>query len=329
MELDGIVQTEQSVNGITLRVAEAGPEDGPLLILIHGWPELSYSWRYQIPVLAEAGYRVVAPDMRGYGGSDAPEAVGAYDIRKLTGDIAGLVELYGKDSATLIGHDWGAAVGWYAMLMNPELYDGYVAMSVPFPTRAPAPTTQVMKKRYGENFFYMLYFQEPGVAEAEFEADPRAILSKLYASPSTPRKPPEVTDPKASAGGFGPRLGEPTERPTWLSEEDLEYYVETFTKTGFHGGINYYRNLDRNWELTADLADQTISQPVLFIAGEKDTVIGGATKPMLETAMATPVPGLKDVILIPETGHWVQQEESEKVNELVLHFLSELHGSAQ
>lgn len=323
----GIEVVNRDVNGIQLEVAQAGPEDGPLLVLIHGWPELSYSWRYQIPALAEAGYRVIAPDMRGYGGSDAPEAIEAYNIEELTGDIAGLVNSYGRDKATLIGHDWGAAVGWYAMLMNPELYDGYVAMSVPFPSRAPAPTTQVLSQRFGDNFYYMLYFQEPGVAEAEFDADPRALLKRLYASPSTPRNPPEVTDPKASAGGFGARLGEPTELPDWLSAEDLDTYVETFSKTGFRGGINYYRNLDRNWEITEDIAGNTIDQPVVFIAGEKDTVIGGATKPMLEAAMAKQVPGLKEVILIPETGHWVQQEQAEKVNSIILDFLSDLHAT--
>lgn len=325
----GINLVNRDVNGIQLRVAEAGPEDGPLIIMIHGWPELAYSWRYQMPALAEAGYRVVAPDMRGYGGSDKPDAIEDYDITHLTGDIAGLVEVYGRDKATLIGHDWGAAVGWYSMLMNPELYDGYVAMSVPFPARGPAPTTEILSQRFGDNFYYMLYFQEPGVAEAEFEADPRKILSKLYASPSTPRTPPEVTDPKAAAGGFGPRLGTPTERPDWLSDEDLNFYVETFAESGFSGGINYYRNLDRNWELTADYADTTIDAPVVFIAGEKDTVIGGATKPMLEAAMGPKVTGLQDVILIPDTGHWVQQERADQVNAIILDFLSDLHGTAE
>ena len=325
----GITYVMRDVNGIQLRVAEAGPEDGPLVIMIHGWPELSYSWRYQMPAIAGAGYHVIAPDMRGYGGSDVPQDVDAYNVEELTGDIAGLVAAYGRKTATLVGHDWGAAVGWYAMLMNPELYDGYFAMSVPFPARGPAPTTELMKKRYGDNFFYMLYFQEPGVAEGEFEADPRAILTKLYGSPSTPRKAPEVTDPKASAGGFGPRLGEPTERPDWLSAEDLDYYVDTFTRTGFSGGINYYRNLDRNWELTADYADTLIDAPVVFIAGEKDTVIGGATKPMLEAAMSPKVKGLKDVVLIPETGHWVQQEKAAEVNALILDFLSDLHGAPE
>ena len=179
-----------------------------------------------------------------------------------------------------------------------------------------------MKAGYKDNFFYILYFQEPGVAEAEFDADPRGILKRLYASPDTPRLPPELTDPKMSAGGWIPRLPEPTELPPWLSAEDLDYYVDTFSEAGFRGGISYYRNFHRNWETTPELDGVNVQVPVLFIAGEKDVVIRGQTYDTLNASMSKVAPGLKDVILYPETGHWVQQEKAELVNRDVLEFIS-------
>ncbi|MAK62620.1 MAG: epoxide hydrolase [Ponticaulis sp.] len=324
MNIKGVELTEKSVNGITLRVAEAGPEDGPLVILVHGWPELWYSWRYQIPALAEAGYRVIVPDMRGYGGSDAPEAIEAYDIHKLTSDVVGLIDAYGREDANLVGHDWGAAVAWYSVLLHPDRFNSLVTMSVPFPQRGNRPPTESLNHAFGDNFYYMLYFQEPGVAEAEFEADPERILKRLYASPSTPRVPPEITDPKAAAGGFAGRLGAPTEHPEWMSPSDLDYYVENFEGSGFHGGINYYRNLDRNWETTPELAEATIDIPTLFIAGEKDVVIGGATADQLKASMSPRVTQLEDITLYPNTGHWVQQEEADRVNADLLAFLGKV-----
>ena len=317
--------TQKTVNGLSMRIAQAGPEDGPLVILVHGWPELWYSWRYQIPALADAGYRVIVPDMRGYGGTDAPEAITAYDIEHLTDDIVALVDTYGRETATLVGHDWGAAVTWYSVALHPERFDGLVAMSVPFPRRSKVPPTEAMKKRFGDNFYYMLYFQEPGVAEGEFDADPLGLLARAYQSPDTPREPPAVTDPKASAGGFLPRRGLPKEQPDWLSEEDLNYYVENFEASGFRGGINYYRNLDRNWELTPQLADAEITIPVKFLAGEEDLVIAGANEEQLRAMMSPVVKDLQDVVLYPNTGHWVQQEEAEAVNREILSFLDALH----
>ncbi len=232
-------------NGIRLRIVEAG--EGPLVVLVHGWPESWYSWRHQLTGLAEAGYRVVAPDMRGYGGSTIPQDIVDYDIVELTADVAGIVTALGEDSAVVVGHDWGAPIAWQSALLYPDVFDAVVGMSVPYGGKSEVRPVRALRQDPDDEFFYISYFQEPGVAEAEFDADPRSLISRLYASrsPGTPTAPPEVTDPRASAGGWLPRLGEPIRLPAWLSDEDLEYYANEFRIAGFGGGINYYRNATR------------------------------------------------------------------------------------
>lgn len=309
-------------NGIRMRIAEMGK--GPLVILVHGWPESWYSWRHQMPAIAAAGYHVVAPDMRGYGKTAKPAAVEDYDIQHVTGDLVGIVDAMGAKNAILVGHDWGAIVTWHAMLLHPEKFTALVAMSVPYNGRGPVSIVEGLKRTLGDNFFYILYFQEPGVAEQEFDADPRAILSRLYLSPDSPREKPAVTDPKRAAGGWIPRLGAPKGLPSWLTQADLDYYVSEFEEAGFRGGINYYRNFQRNWETTPQLADAKVTQPVLFIAGDKDVVIRGASADALRAGMKNAVPGLQDVILVPDTGHWIQQEKPEETNAAILKFLDGL-----
>ena len=312
-------------NGISMRIAEMG--SGPLVVLLHGWPESWYSWRHQLPALADAGFHVVAPDMRGFGKTDAPKAVEDYDIRKLTADIAGLLDALGEKSAVVVGHDWGAAVAWHCLLLYPDRFRGLVAMSVPYRGRSPESPIEILKKAFGDNFFYMLYFQEPGVAEAEFDADPRGILSRLYVSPNAPREAPAVTDPKRAAGGWIPRLGAPKDAQSWLTQADLDYFVGEFKQAGFRGGINYYRNIHRNWETTPQLASAHVAQPVLFLAGEKDVVIRGATAEQLTAMMGQFVRDLRGVTLYPGIGHWVQQERPADVNKAVIDFLKSVPKS--
>ncbi|MEE9132945.1 MAG: alpha/beta hydrolase [Gemmatimonadota bacterium] len=307
------------VNGIRVRIAEQGK--GPLVLMIHGFPESWYSWRHQLRALAAAGYRAVAPDMRGYGGTDAPAEVEAYDILDLCGDVTGLLDALGEEKAVLVGHDWGAVVAWYCALLEPARFTALVAMSVPWGPRADGPPLPRLRRLYGENFFYMLYFQEPGVAEAELDADPRGLLSRFFTAPDTPREPPRITDPRANAGGLIGRLGAPRELPPWLSQEDLDYYVAEFTRSGFRGGLNYYRNLDRNWELTPQLEGARITVPTLFIAGERDPVIGGRDKAGLERPMRLVAPDLRGVKLIAGAGHWIQQERADEINGLLIQFL--------
>jgi pimeloyl-ACP methyl ester carboxylesterase len=305
-------------DGVRLRIAEMG--EGPLVILVHGWPESWYSWRHQLRALAAAGYHAVAPDMRGYGKSDKPAAVEDYDIHHVTGDLVNIVEAMGEKSAMLVGHDWGAIVTWQAMLLHPEKFTALVAMSVPYSGRGPQSLIQSLKQSMGDNFYYILYFQEPGVAEKEFDADPRGILSRLYLSPDSPREAPVVTDRKRVAGGWIPRMGAPKGLPSWLTPADLDYYVNEFKEAGFRGGINYYRNFHRNWETTPQLTGAKVTQPVLFIAGEKDTVIRGATTEALTSSMQPVVPDLRGVKLFPNTGHWVQQERPQETNAAMLEF---------
>jgi len=320
--MSGLVQRHINCNGIRIRIAEMGT--GPLVLLIHGWPESWYSWRHQMVALSAAGYHVVAPDMRGYGGSDAPDAVSDYDIDHLSGDVVGILDVLGEETAILVGHDWGSVLAWPTALLYPERFTALVNMSVPYYGRGEMSPIDLFKTQFGDNFFYMLYFQEPELAEKEFDADPRGILSRLYTSPETPRENPEITDPKMSAGGWIPRLGMPKELPPWLSQEDLDYYVSEFKQAGFRGGINYYRNFHRNWEITPQLTNAQIVQPTLFIAGSKDMVIGGASAESLRKFMQKSVPDLKDVILFPEIGHWVQQEAPKETNEAILNFLESI-----
>ncbi len=309
------------VGDLSMRVAEQG--DGPLVLLLHGFPESWYSWRHQLPALATAGFKVVAPDMRGYGSTDAPPAVEDYAIDRLCADVTGLINAYGEEQAVVVGHDWGALVAWQCTLLAPDRVRAVAALSVPYSGRADIRPTDAWKRQFGEAFFYILYFQEPGVAEAELDADPRTVLRRVYASPTTARDEPEVTDPLAAAGGWSKRMGHPTEWPSWLTEEDLDYYAGEFDGVSFRGGLSYYRNFDRNWEMLADV-DPVIPRPALFIAGAEDGVIGGTAKEALVERMSPLVRDLRGVHLIPDTGHWTQQERPDAVNRLLVEFLEGL-----
>jgi pimeloyl-ACP methyl ester carboxylesterase len=309
-----------AVNGIQMQVSELG--SGPLLVLCHGWPELAYSWRHQIPALAAAGYRVVAPDMRGYGRTEAPADIAAYSILHLVGDIVGLVAALGEESAVIIGHDWGANVAWTAAMLRPDLFRAVAALSVPHRVRSPAPPLKLVRDA-GLTTFYWLYFQEPGVAEAEFERDVAGTFRRLLggvgdAASAGARKSALVLAP---GGGFLDGIAEPAALPPWLTAADLAFISAEFARTGFRGGLNWYRNIDRNWELLAPWQGAAIRQPALFIAGSRDPVI---TSPMGEAAlkqMPATVPGLKRQVLIEGAGHWIQQERPTEVNAALIDFL--------
>ncbi len=310
-------------NGINMRVAELGPTEGksPAVLFLHGWPESWYSWRRQIVALANAGYRAVAPDMPGFGGTDRLPRPEDYNILNIAKCVTGLLDDIGEKPVTLIGHDWGAAISWLMLKLHPDYCSKLVTLSVPYFHHSRTPPLTALRKAYGENFFYQIYFQEPGVAEAEFEADPEGLIRRLYCSPDTERHPPQITDPAASAGGWIGRLGMPKYLPDWFTAEDLAYYVGEFKRTGFSENLNYYRNMDRNWELMAPYADKTIDVPTLFMAGEKDFVIRGADEEQLMTSMRSKVPNLKKVVVLPGVGHWIQQEAAGEVNRRILDFL--------
>jgi pimeloyl-ACP methyl ester carboxylesterase len=310
-------------NGIKMHLAEQG--EGPLVVLCHGFPELWYSWRHQLAALAEAGYHAVAPDQRGYGQTDRPEAIEDYHVFELTADVVGLVQALGKEQAVIVGHDWGAAVAWHSALLRPDLFSALVLLSVPYLQRSwadPRPTEH-MKQLAGEGHFYQLYFQEPGKAEAELEADVRKSMRMLLYSASGDARLEKRwrflfdKSERFLDTGVIPEL-----LPAWLTEVDLDFFVSEFERTGFRGGLNWYRNIDALWELTPFLSGAEISQPSLFIAGELDAVIS-MYQPAFEGLEQT-MPGLKKKVLLSGAGHWIQQERPAEVNELLLQFLAGL-----
>ncbi len=310
-------------NGIKMQIAEQGK--GPLVIMCHGFPELGYSWRHQLPALAEAGYHAVAPDQRGYGKTDCPESIEAYNIFQLVGDIVGLVHALGEEKAVIAGHDWGAPVAIHCALLRPDIFHSLILLSVPFSPRSWSGIrpTEAMKKVAGDLNFYILYFQEPGKVEKELEADVRKTMVKaLYSLSGDP--PPDKRWNFLFGKGqrFIDSVHMPDTLPNWLTEEDVDAFTEAFERTGFRGGVNWYRNIDRNWELTPFLSGAKIQQPSLFIAGEWDGVIAMSRGAFdnLEKNM----PNLKQKILIPGAGHWIQQERPLEVNNLIVGFLKKL-----
>jgi len=308
--------------GIRIRIAEAGPvENRNTVLFLHGWPESWYSWRYQLVALANAGYHVVAPDLPGFGGTDQLLRMEDYNIINIAGYIIGLLDTIEKKSVVLVGHDWGAIISWNLVKLYPEYFSKLIILSVPHrPPSDVAPMT-ASRERLGDRFFYVVYFQEPGIAEAELDDNPASLLRRMYCSPDTKRDEPKVIDRRASAGGLIDRMGEPKEWPPWFSQKDLDYYIGEFTRAGFTGGLNYYRNIDSNWELMKPYTDRFIDIPVLFLAGEKDFLIGRATGEMLKSAMLKEVPKLKDAVVLPGRGHWIQQEAADEVNRHILDFL--------
>ena len=304
-----------NVNGLRMHIAEQG--QGPLVVLCHGWPELWRSWRHQLSALAEAGYHAVAPDMRGYGQSDAPSDVAAYSIFHLVGDVVGLVAALGEEKAYVIGHDWGSTVAWNAALMRPDVFPAVVGMSVPARARSAEAPLPTLRKR-GFDDFYWIYFQEPGVAEAEFERDPESTLRRLMLA----RRQNGL---RVAAGtGFLDGFVDPGSLPGWFSQRDLDAVVGEYRRTGFRGGLNWYRNIDLNWELSAPFAGMKIHQPSLFIAGTYDAVIRGPTGEAALAQLPTVAPGLRRTVLIEGAGHWVNEERPDEVNAELLRFLREL-----
>ena len=305
-------------NGIHLNVAEQG--SGPLVLLIHGFPESWYSWRHQFAPLSAAGYRVVAPDMRGYGDSEKPCQVSSYNQIEIVNDIRGVVTALGYESAIVIGHDWGAPSAWNCALWYPKEFSAVGALSVPFIARSNSPPLARMEKLFAGKFFYQLYFQEPGVAEQEFEIDIESNLKKFFHTSSGDGNFSQFHQ-KAADADLLSDIAEPQKLGSWLSDRDLDFYTKEFTKNGFRGPLNYYRNQNLTWEKSANKPAK-VRQPALFLAGELDGVIEMA-KPALDN-MPKFVPDLRVNQLIPGIGHWTQQEAPDVVNEILLGWLKNL-----
>jgi pimeloyl-ACP methyl ester carboxylesterase len=285
-------------NGIELKVHAAG--SGPTVVLCHGFPELGFSWRHQVGPLVEAGFRVLVPDMRGFGDSPGPQDREAYDIFHLADDMTGLLDGLGLDDAVFVGHDWGAAVVWHLAIASPDRVRAVAGVSVPFTPRAPAPPISILRRRLGEHF-YMVWFQEPRAADRVLARDVRRTLATG-----------ELWTPEWATSD------EPAVRPSWLTEEEFDAYVGEFERTGFTGGLNYYRNIDDNWRRTEHLQERRVEQPSLFIAGSADPVLRFTPSLGIEDWLVD----LRGNVLVDGAGHWLQQERPDVVNDELLAFLA-------
>lgn len=323
----GTVET----NGISIHYVEQG--EGPLVVFCHGFPESWYSWRHQLPVVADAGFRAVALSMRGYGKTSAPENVDAYSIMHLIGDVVGVVRSLGEEQAVVVGHDWGAPVAWYSALTRPDMFRAVAGLSVPFlPAVGGLPdgitVNDMMRLNAGpERDYYRLYFQEPGVAEADLETDlRRSVLGFLYAISgdafANGHQEPGWDGHFPMGETMSQQMIMPETLPPWLTEADVQFYVDELAEAGFRGGLNWYRNINR---LPGDLAPwvgATIKQPSFYMGGSTD-MIAGNTEDNL-AAMQAALPDLRHMEVVQGAGHWLQQERPEQVNQALVEFLDGL-----
>jgi pimeloyl-ACP methyl ester carboxylesterase len=309
------MQFETVANGdMAINVAVAG--EGPLILCVHGWPELWYSWRHQLAHFSGLGFKVAAMDVRGYGGSSKPHPVAAYAMRELTGDVAAVIDALGGGTAILFGHDWGAPIVWNTALMHPAKVRAVAGLSVPYLPRGQQSFLKLAEQLYAGKFLYQLYFRQEGVAEAEFEADVRDALRRTYYAASG--------DFRADhAGAFlskGPQstflegLPDPQPFPAWMSDADLDVFAAAFEKSGFRGPLNRYRAQDLDFEQSADLAGKPVTQPACFIAGERDPVRNFVPGIDMFANAGAHCTDFRGTTLIPEAGHWVQQEAPEATN---------------
>ncbi len=303
-------------NGIDMAVYEAGPKTGIPVVMCHGFPELAYSWRYQLPALAAAGYRAIAPDQRGYGLTSRPEKIEDYDMEHLTGDLVGLLDALHIEKAIFCGHDWGGLVVWQMPLFHPKRVRGVIGVNTPFIPRAPMDPIAAMRMRFGEDM-YIVFFQKPGVADAILAKDVarsfRFFMRKGSTAEEFAKRPPEEQN-------LALVKALETDESKWggqelLKPEELQFFVDTFKKTGFTGGINWYRNFTRNWQASEKL-EQKVKVPGLMIMAEDDVVLS----PAMTEGMETYVPDLEKA-LIRKCGHWTQQEHPDQVNTIMIDWL--------
>ncbi len=306
-------------NGIRMHIAEQGA--GPTVLLCHGFPECWYSWRHQLGALAAAGFHAVAPDMRGYGQTDSPQEIDRYTLLHLVGDMIGLLEALGIERSVIAGHDWGAPVAWLAAQLRPDRFPAVIALSVPFRARGTVRPTSVMPQT-DDAVWYQLYFQEAGVAEAEYDRNVRTVfrVGRILISGDAP--------PGTRPFGMVPRQGspfrwnaEPPPLPPWLNETDVDFYTNEFTRTGFRGGLNWYRNIDRNWELLAPFDGVPVRVPALYIAGDRDPVVKFPGMDRHIADLPKFVPQLRGAIMLPGCGHITQEERPTEVNAAMIDFL--------
>ena len=300
-------------NGIRLAVYEQG--EGPAVVLLHGFPELAFSWRHQLPALAAAGYRAIAPDQRGYGFSDVPPNVGDYRIEALIGDVLGLLDALDIDSATFVGHDWGALVLWQMALRSPARMDGLIQLNIPHYPRTPVDPIRIMRERFGDDF-YIVNFQDSDEADRVFEADPKRVFDIMMRRNVMNRSQFEQLPPEMRVLSLLRLMARtsPGGDPL-LTDEERDYYADAFARSGFTGAINWYRNWTRNWESQEGL-DDVVNVPTLFIGAVDDTII-----PLERIEAMKPIVRDLEVHMLERCGHWSQQERPEEVNALMIDWL--------
>ncbi|MFF3272411.1 alpha/beta fold hydrolase [Streptomyces chrestomyceticus] len=316
------------VNGVTLHIAEQG--EGPLVLLLHGFPESWYSWRHQFGPLAAAGYRVVAPDQRGYARSEQPADTDAYSMLHLAGDVIALIHALGEEQAVVVGHDWGAPVAWVTAMLRPDVVRAVAGLSVPPVLPAGMAPPEVTRRLYGDGF-YQCYFQQPGVADAELARDPASTFRRILSSGSGDN--PATTAPRPWIVPDGVTLidsvPEPERLPAWLTPDDIDAFVRDYAGHGeraFTGPLNWYRNIGRNNELLAAFRGRGIDQPALYVGGDRDMVRSLHGIDELLASLKTVAPKLHRSITLPGCGHWTQQERPAEVNAALLDFLGQLPG---
>ncbi|KAJ3703834.1 hypothetical protein LUZ61_007539 [Rhynchospora tenuis] len=316
--MESISHKSIDVNGISMHVAEKGPADGPAILFIHGFPELWYSWRHQILSLSRRGYRCIAPDLRGYGDTSAPPSVSSYTIFHLVGDLIALLDNLLLPQVFVVGHDWGAIIAWNLCTFRPDRVKALVNLSVAFMPRNPAvKTVDHFRSLYGDNY-YICRFQEFGVADEEFASmDLKFLFTKLMAM-RTPRGGP-ISFSSASLESSK----EPLLLPSWLSEEDIEYFASKFQNSGFTGGINYYRCMDKNWELTAPWTGAQINVPTKYIVGDVDLTYHypGIQDFIHKGGLKSHVPLLQEPVVVKGAGHFIQQERAQEISDHIYDYI--------
>lgn len=313
----GVSERLIETNGVQLRTLEAGDPGKPVVVLAHGFPGLAHSWRHQLKALAEAGYHVLAPDQRGYGGSSRPEVVEAYTIVELCADLVGLLDYADATRAAFVGHDWGSIVTWTLPLLHPERVAAVAGLSGPPVPRSRRPPTHAWREAFADSFFYILYFQEPGIADADLARDPATTMRRILCATGDRGSIAAMTQP--GPAGYVDRLPEPQRCPAWLDAKDLDYYVAEFRRTGFTGALNWYRNFDRNWELTAHTPARRITAPSLSLVGSHDPVLSFSRTDRASEVVSGPYRH----ITVAGAGHWLQLERPDEVNHALLALLAQ------
>ena len=324
MEIDGLRRHDVDAFGTRIHVAEVG--EGPMVLFVHGFPESWYSWRNQLPVVAAAGWRAVAIDVRGYGSSEAPGDIDAYRLVHLAGDCVGVVEALGETSAVIVGHDWGSPIASAAARLRSDVFTGVGLLSVTYDPRNEHRPSEVFRAMGGEDEFYIEYFQEPGRAEAEIAEDPARWLEGFYFSASGDNPPPAEGEKPMGLVSPGGRLADrmrfPDDPLDWMTADDLAFYVDEFARAGFTGGLNRYRCVDLDWEDFRAWHGAPLHQPSLYVGGERDgpTLWGAGSIARYPRTL----PNLYASVVLPGVGHWMQQEDADGVNAALLGFLASL-----